>query len=278
VAAVIRFVGYRVSMKIACVIGSLLFLRPKRRSISIRNVRAAFPEKSEREIRDIGKRSMQGMVKVIFEFILIPGIAANSKKYVEVQGVENMWRALELNKGVVLAVSHFGNWELMGMASGAEKLPIHAIGKPTKNPLVYNYIKHVRGLTGMRCIDQEGAIKRTIQLLKENQVVAMLVDERVKDGTVLVDFFGRKTAASSLPATLGLKYGAAIIPAFYYRGETERSIYLFGKPFDLISTGNRKKDLAANTQQYMTRLEEEIRKRPSDWTLWMHNRWESHSA
>lgn len=269
----IRWSGPLLSRKMALGAGSLLFLRKKRRKISIDNISSAFPNKSPDEVQTIGRRSMQGMVKVIFEFLSIPKIAKNPEKYIETRGAENVWRALEQKKGVVLAVSHFGNWELMAVAAGAAGLPIHAIGKPTKNPLVYSFIKRLRGATGLRSIDQRGAIRKTIQLLKQNQVVAMLVDENVKQGTVLVDFFRRKTAASSLPAMLGLKYGAPVIPTFYYREETGRSVLSFGEPFKLISTGHLQKDLAANTQQYITCLEEQIKKRPGDWTLWMHNRW-----
>ena len=272
-AKILNFFGRSFSIRIAQVIGALLFFRVRRRKIAIDNIHAAFPEKSDSEVKKIGRLSMQGMVKVIFEFIRIPQIARNPEKYIKVEGDKNVWQALKQKKGVVLAVSHFGNWELMGVAAGAKGLPIDAIGKPTKNPFVCRFIKALRGATGLRNIDQNGAIKKTIQLLKKNQVIAMLVDERVKGGTTRVNFFGRKTAVSSLPAMLGLKYEAPVIPTFYYREEAGRSVLYFGKPFKLIKTGDVQADLTANTQQYMSCLEEQIKKRPEDWTLWMHQRW-----
>ena len=263
----------RGALRLAEGVGALLFLRERRRRISIENISAVFPKKSKKEIEAIGRGAMAGMVKVIFECLRIPVIARDPEKYIETRGTENVWQALEQKKGLILVVSHFGNWELMAVAAAAKGFPIHAIGKPVKNPFVYRYIKRLRGATGLKSINQTGAIKETVRLLKRNQIVAMLIDEHVKKGEVWVDFFGRQAAVSALPAMLSLKYGAPVIATFYYREPAGRSMLSFAKPFDLIKTGDSQKDLVSNTQQYARCLEEEIRKRPQDWTLWMHNRW-----
>ncbi|HLD50206.1 MAG TPA: lysophospholipid acyltransferase family protein [bacterium] len=261
------------AMKLAEGVGALLFLRRRRRRISIENISAAFPGKPQKEVEAIGRGAMAGMVKVIFECLRIPVIARDPEKYIETRGEENVWNALEQKKGLILVVSHFGNWELMAVAAAAKGFPIHAIGKPVKNPFVYRFIKRLRGATGLKSIDKKGAIKETVRLLKQNQIVAILIDEHVKKGEMWVDFFGRKAAVSALPAMLSLKYGAPVIPTFYYRESAGRSVFIFEKPFDLIKAGDSQKDMVSNTQQYARRLEEEIRKRPRDWTLWMHNRW-----
>ena len=261
------------SLKMAEGIGSLLFMRKRRRQISIDNLQQAFPTKPAAEIETIGRGAMQGLVKVVFEFVRIPIITKNPEKHIEIRGDENVSLALKGNKGLVLAVSHFGNWELMGIAAAAKGMPIHAIGKPVKNPFMYDFIKRLRGSTGLQSIDKVGAIKKTVALLKKNQIIAMLIDEHVKKGEVWVNFLGRKAATSSLPAMLSLKYDVPVIPTFYYRKRLGRSILFFGKPFNIIRTENLQDDLTANTQQYVSCLEQEIRKYPEDWTLWMHNRW-----
>ena len=87
-----------------------------------------------------------------------------------------------------------------------------------------------------------------------------------------MDFFGRKAATSALPAMLALKYDYPVVPAFFYRNENGHSAIKYGPQFPLIRTGDLQTDLLANTQQYVTKIEEEIRKRPGDW-LWAHRRW-----
>ncbi len=224
---------------------------------------------------------MQGMVKVIFEFIRLPLISKRPEDYIEIKGEENAWRALESGKGVIFVVSHFGNWELAGMAIAAKGLPIYAVGKPNKNPFLDKYIKRLRGLTGLKTIDKHGAVQKCVRLLKQNQIIAMLIDEHAKKGEVWVNLFGHKAATSALPATLALKYNSPVIPIFFYRERDKKSSLIFGKPFALKRTGDYQADILSNTQEYMRYLQGEIVKRPGDWTLWMHNRWrweDSHQA
>ena len=87
-----------------------------------------------------------------------------------------------------------------------------------------------------------------------------------------MDFFGRKAATSTLPAMLALKYEYPVLPAFFYRDERGYSKIKYGPLFPLIRTGDFQADLFANAQQYVAKIEEEIRKRPGDW-LWAHRRW-----
>ncbi len=280
-ALIVNALSAAATVRLAETVGALLFLRKRRREFCIQNLRQAFPGKSEEEIKKIGRGSMQSMIKVIFEFIRIPAISKKPVDFIEIRGDEKVRQALQKGKGVLLAVSHFGNWELSGIAAAAAGLPLHAIGKPHKNPFVDAYIKRLRGLTGLKTIDQRGAVQQCIRLLKQNQVIAMLIDEHAKKGGVWVDLFGQKALTSALPAMLALKYDTPVIPAFFYRETGQKSRLVFGEPFLLKRTGDYQADVSANTQEYMHYLQKEIIKRPADWTLWMHNRWrwqDSHQA
>ena len=254
-------------------IGVLLFRRKRRRVFSVNNLRRAFPEKPQKEIEKIGQESMQNLMKVIFEFIRIPGIAKNPEAYIEIRGIEHVGQALQDGKGLILAVSHFGNWELAGIAAADKGMPLYAVGKSYKNPRINHFIRGLRGMTGLQTIDQKGAVRKSIQLIKKNKVIAMLIDEHAKKAAVWVNLFGQKAATSALPAMIALKYRTPVIAVFFYREKNKRSTLVFDKPFPLIETGDYDSDVTGNTQQYMRRLEKELIKRPADWTLWMHNRW-----
>lgn len=270
---VVNAMSPKVSARLAEWVGSLLFLRKRRRDFCIKNLRQAYPGKPDEEIRKIGRGSLQNMVKVIFEFIRLPKVAKKPQDYIEIEGERHVREALKEGHGVVLAVSHFGNWELAGIAAAAKGLPMNAIGKPNKNPFIDRYIKRLRGLTGLKTIDQQGAVQKCIRLLKENKIVAMLIDEHAKKGGVWVNLFGRKAATSGLPAAMAIKYKSPVIPAFFFREIGRKSRLVFGKPFELKQTGSFQTDILENTQQYVRHLQSQIMKRPADWTLWMHNRW-----
>ena len=262
------------TMRLAEKLGALLFhLLKERREIALSNLRVAFgSEKSEEEIQKIARASMQNLVKVTLEFVRIPRICKKPSLAIDLQKRENVWNALGKKKGLIVTVSHFANWELMGVSAASAGFPIHAIARPVKNPFVYNYIKHLRGITGLKTVDKAGAARATIKLLKQNQMVAILIDQHERQGGIWVDFFGRKACTTSLVATLALKYDVSVIPTYFYREEPERSVLYFGEPFPVIRTGNYEADVVANTQQYVSHIEGKIRKRPGDW-LWMHRRW-----
>jgi KDO2-lipid IV(A) lauroyltransferase len=102
----------------------------------------------------------------------------------------------------------------------------------------------------------------------------MLLDQDAgSSGGVFVDFFGRPACTKKGLALLALKTGAPVIPAFVTRNGLNFRIE-FGKEIPLIKTGEKSKDITANTQQYNTIIEECVRQYPEQW-FWVHRRWKS---
>lgn len=246
---------------------------PRKNEIALENLRQAFGnEKSEAEIQRIARDSFINLVKLAFEFVRIPQLVKDPEKYIHFVNQQNIWKALDAGRGVILIISHFGNWELMAIRSAKEGLPMNAVARPLKNPFVYEYIKKLRGATGLKTIDKSGAARQIMKLLKRNEVACLLIDQREREGGVPVNFFGRPALTTSLPALLALKREIPVIACFHYRNSHESTTLIVGEPFKLIQTGNEAEDVHANTQQFISRIEEEVRKDPGNW-LWMHRRW-----
>ena len=274
VCFVINLVPFRVTMSIGRKAGGgLYWLLPERRNITLANLRAAFKtEKSEQEIEAIAKSAFENLGLIAAEVIRIPKMASDSKRYVRFEGAEFAREVLKEGKGAIFIVSHFGNWEWMAIATGAEGLPMHAIARPLRNPYVYNYIKKLRGTTGLQSVNKQGAARNSIKLLAKNQIVSMLIDQHERQGSVRPLFFGREASTTTLPAILAVRRGVPVLPLFFYREPGGLSRMVLGKPFPLIRTGDYERDIFENTQQYIKKIEEVVRKRPGDW-LWMHRRW-----
>ena len=186
--------------------------------------------------------------------------------------VSPLLQAVAQKGGFIAIVSHFGNWEWLGIPVKAYGMHVHAVGRPLKNPYLYRYIREMREAANLTNIEKSGAVRSSIEVLKQRGILAVLIDQHESRGSVWVDFFGRKAATSTLPAMLALKYDYPVVPAFFYRDENGHSRIQYGPLFTLIRTGDLQADLQANTQQYVAKIEEEIRKRPGDW-LWAHRRW-----
>lgn len=248
---------------------TVLSFNKRRIAMTRHNLKQAFRDgKSDREIDRIIDDVNGSLFQVAVEFLRIPQLT----KSVPMRNPERIWDALKAGKGAILLVSHLGNWELSAIGGGAEGLPIHAVGKPSNNPHIDEYIQEIRGKTGLQTIDKLGSVKDVSRLLKENQVICLTIDQRVKDGEP-VDFLGQTAYLSSFPALLALRYGTPVIPCFIHRTPGPRYFVQTELPIPLVRGKNLRDTLHLNTQKFAKCVEAEILKDPGDWILWRHNIW-----
>lgn len=274
----IRLLPFSLAMEIGKWGGRMLYyFLPRYQKAAIENLHRAFgSEKSEAEIKQIALEAFENLGLFAIEFLWIPKIVKRLDRYISIRNQESVLKALQTGKGVILIVSHFGNWEWMGIAAGAKAkergVSIYALARPLGNPFLYRYIKGLRGITGLNTVDKKGGAREAVKLLEENQIVCILIDQHERYGSVGVPYFGREAKTTALPATLALKKGVSVIPVFCYRERNKPSLVRLGEPFPLIQTGSYERDLVENTTQYVHAIETEVKRRPGDW-LWMHRRW-----
>jgi KDO2-lipid IV(A) lauroyltransferase len=255
---------------------------PKFRKVALENLKFAFPEKSEEEIKKIAVQSFENLGLFAVEFIRIPKIKNRFPQYVAAEGDECVYESLKRDqKGVIMIVSHFGNWEWSSVRAGERVRDaghkISAVARNFGNPFLYQYvIEKMRGVSGMKTVNKKGGAREVMKILERNEIVCVLIDQHERHGSVPVPYFGREAWTTALPAMMALKKDATIVPVFIFRGEDGKpSLMQIRKPFPLIKTGNYEDDLVANTAQYIKAIEDVVRERPGDW-LWMHARWRSH--
>jgi KDO2-lipid IV(A) lauroyltransferase len=184
-------------------------------------------------------------------------------------------KVLEKNRGALLLLGHFGNWELMALMSKVIQKTILVIAKPIKNnPWLERWFLESREGIGLEIIPPKKATLKVIQALSQNKVVGILFDQRGKRSKgVWADFFGRKVPTTSGLAVMALKSGAPVLPVFMIRKGFEKHCLIVKEPLELIHTGDFHKDVEANTQLFNNTLESIIREYPDQW-LWIHRRWE----
>ena len=247
------------------------------RRVAIQNLRVAFDqEKSEGEMRSIAKRTFENLGMMTVEFFRIPRMDVKTfKERVKIEGLDEALKLLEKRKGLLLLLSHFGNWELMGIISKVIGNSIVVIAKPVKkNQWVDRFVTKIRNAAGLEVISSIKASRKVIKALSENRVVGILIDQRAKRSEgVWADFFGRKAPTTPSLAVLALKTGAPVLPVFMIRNGFQQHRLLIKEPLELIRTGDIKKDVEANTQLFNQTLESMVRQYPDQW-FWVHRRWE----
>jgi Kdo2-lipid IVA lauroyltransferase/acyltransferase len=259
-------------------LGSLFFhLDWERRKVALENLRIAFAgEKSERELRAIARGTFQNLGMMAVEFFRIPKMDVETfKKRVKIERLEQALNLLAKGKGMLLLLSHFGNWEMMGIMSKLIGDSIMVIAKPMKkNKRIDQFITKIRNAAGLEVVSSIKASRTVIKALSQNRVVGILIDQRAKRSEgVWADFFGKKAPTTPGLAVLAMKTGAPVVPVFMVRNGFGKHRLIIQEPLDLVHTGDIKKDVEANTQLFNHTLESMIRQYPDQW-FWVHRRWE----
>jgi Kdo2-lipid IVA lauroyltransferase/acyltransferase len=278
-AAVLRRLPSGSSARLGRALSRIAFgFAPGRRRIVDRNLAAAFPEMPEAERRRIARACLEQFGSTVLEFVESVTFSREEiERRIVVTGAENLQNARGRGKGVFLLSAHIGSWELGAIRAGLLGEPISPVVRPLDNPLLEKQLERRRTRLGNRVISKRNAAREILRALRENQTVAILIDQNViAEEAVFVPFFGRPAATSPSLAVLQLKTDAAVVPVFTfpqgdgsYRLEFQAPI--LASEFEDASV-DRAERVRRATARYMRVTEDAVRRQPEAW-LWMHNRW-----
>lgn len=267
-------------MAIGARIGDVFYLfdRPRRR-IALYNLRLAFPDRGEAELRTILRRSCRNLGRVAAECCHLASLSAASVgEYVAVDDPER-WQALlagAAERGTVILTGHFGNFELLAYAHGLLGYPITLVHRPMRNPLVDRAIVELRARASTVSLAKKSAAKAALRALHERRIVAIPSDQnQTRRYGVFVDLFGLPASTTPGPARLAMLSRAPILPVFLVReGESDRHRIVVLPEIELARTGNREADILTNTQRCNAAIESMMRRYPDQW-IWFHKRWKT---
>ena len=194
-------------------------------------------------------------------------------KTIKINGLNNLQHALEKNRGVILYSAHLGNWELIPyVLSRSLNTRVSSIARPMNNPLVERKLLDFRNFMGSRIFYKKGSIRKTIKLLKDNQIFYYLIDHNAvaREG-VFIDFFSKKACAITSVAQLHLKMNVCVIPVFLHY-EADKIVVDIFEEVETSKTSTGSKDIFDLTQRFSSLIEEQIRAYPEQW-FWFHDRW-----
>jgi KDO2-lipid IV(A) lauroyltransferase len=247
----------------------------KRRKVAISNIKRVFPSMDKDEIVAIAKRCFEKLGINFIESIVMPYLPKEEyKERFTLEGRTYADDALKMNKGIMALLFHYGNWEIMGVASFVLQREIIALARPLKrHKYINDFLNKLRHSTGLTIIANENTGRDVIRYLKENRIVAVLGDQREKRSRgVYVEFFGEKVPTSKGIATICMKTGTPIIPVYPVREGFLRYRIVCCEPLEMERKGNIDELIHKNTRKINAFLESIIVKNPDEW-FWVHRRW-----
>ncbi len=243
--------------------------------IAVMNLKAAFPEKGEAEIKDIARRSFAHIFMVICEFFWLKGKVGEFNKIVhpdpECYSTSELARKSG-SKGMIFVTPHVGNWEISGMVLALQlDFKVGTVVRTARNPYLDRLISSGRMVEGVRIIHSKGAVREMLHAIEDGYAIGTLIDQntRVRDGGIFVNFFGLPVPVSRAPAALARKSNYFVATGATFRTGMEFIPYFKPLPKPVAEYGSDEE----LTQDLMTMAEDFIRRDPAQY-IWFYKRFQ----
>ena len=112
-------------------------------------------------------------------------------------------------------------------------------------------------------------VRHTLNYLKMNYSIALMIDQRVREGEK-VKFFNNLATTTTIPAQLVKKYNCELVPIYIERKKSNYFKIYISKPIKVGKT----KSIQQITEFLNQVLEKMILKNVDQW-IWTHDRWKS---
>lgn len=252
----------RLVLRLGALLGVLAYVLRLRRAVALDGLRRAFPEKSEVERRRIARAAYAQLGTSLAEILV--GLPE-----VRFEGWDIYERARDRGRGVVCAIAHYGNFELLARAARQRGERVTLIGRRLRGAF-NRWLVEGRGI---RVLPDKAATPEALAALRRHEVLAIAVDQnmRPKRG-VFVSFFGTAACTTPAAAVYALRAGAPLIAAFPVRQPDGSHVAHVRGPFVTRERGHAA--VLDLTRQVSAALEQAIREHPDHW-FWVHRRWKT---
>jgi len=256
----------------------LFYVVRYRRGLSYRNIRTAFPEKSEQEILTIQKKFYHHLADVVVEIIYsYRATKEQMQEHIHFHTIADLESLIDSNKGIIAMLGHMGNWEFTA------DVQQHFTQPDIRHYNVYRQLKNQSANETMlqlrekrsgegSCIEKRNLLRHLISIRQQGIpfTLGLISDQKPSPGNdyYWTNFLNHDTGFLGGGETLARKYGYAVIYVKILspkRGQYDAYI-------SPITSDPAHTDPYFITEQFARQLEQNIQEQPELW-LWTHNRW-----
>lgn len=265
-------------LKILYFISDILFLFTYyfpgyRKKTVLNNLKNAFPEKSDGEVKAISKKFYRHFSDVMIEILkmihLSPEELADRIKVKNPEVLNNLYRQ---NKSVIAVVGHYNNWEwILGTKPYVPHYSM-AIYKPLNNKYFNRFLIRNRSRYGVELISMRETLRKILYYKKINKVTlcAFITDQSPvwEETQYWTRFLNQLTPVYLGIEKMAVKTGQAVV--FLHVQKITRGKY----EMEVIRLFDNVENVTPYeiTNKHLSVLEKIITDKPEYW-LWTHRRW-----
>ena len=264
-----KLLGYRISSNLGNLIGKFFGPIFRSKKLIVENLKKSNISLKQDYI-EVASNVLGNYGRIFAEYPFLKNFRKGElDNFIIINGKNYLENILKEKKRAVFVSGHFNNFELMAMQLEKSGIELSAIYRPLNNIFLNKIMEQIR--TKYICKNQikkgMAGTRQIIKNLKKGSSVALMIDQRVREGSK-VKFFGNLATTTTIPAQLIKKYKCELVPIYIERKEKHYFKMYISKPIKV----NSKKTTEEITLFLNSVLEKMILKNPEQW-IWTHDRW-----
>jgi Kdo2-lipid IVA lauroyltransferase/acyltransferase len=257
-----------IALKFGALIGNCLYLSGAYRNIVRKNMEFTGLWTRE-EMRVITKKLYRTFGRYAVDFLR----GKNNHPPHQVYNYELLPRLLDRGKGVIVLLGHFGNWEILADMFGSRVGCLNVVAKPMHNNLVDKWLASKRTAAKVGTIYVEKALRKIYDVLKKNQILAILIDQHAGSQGTMVPFLGKEASTVRTVAGFACKTGCGVLPTYALLREDDSYDIMISVAPELDTTEmSADQAIDAYQRQHNDILSSWIKEHPEHWFGWFHKR------
>ena len=251
--------------------GWLLYrLAPSRRRVCRINIRQAYPDYDEAQIKSLIKASYKSLGISVFEMALAWWAQRDYlRAHCTVEGMEHLEAELEKGKGVIMLTGHFSTLEIGGILM-ALYTPLNAVYKKAHNPMFNTFMHFYRNKHLQKAIPNTN-VRDFIKGLRNGIATWYAPDQDFTQNIVFAPFLGGMAGTLTSTAKMAEMTGASVVPFYPQRLDNGKGYKLVILPaLENFPCGDRVEDATRVNRA----IEEMVRKNPAQYA-WIHKRFKT---
>ena len=266
---VFKLIGFKNSSNIGFFLGKTLGPIFRSKSLIIKNLKKA---NIKGDFEKIASNVLGNYGRIFAEYVHLKNFKNDKlSKYISIEGKEYLDQIKKNKKKVIFVSGHFNNFELMAMQIEKEGINCAAIYRPLNNPYLNKVMEKIRKRDICKKQIKKGrtGTRELVKLIKEGTSIALMVDQRVREGEK-VTFFNHLATSTTIPAQFIKKYECDLVPIYIERKNKFYFKMYVSKPIKI----SKNKSSFEITKFINQILEKMILKNIDQW-IWTHDRWKN---
>lgn len=267
VETILSILPRKIALSIGNVAGLLLYTLRFRKKVVLNNMRhvdLCSAEQMETLIRKVYFTTSRYAV----DFLRNGKVPVSS-----VNSIETVEMILQRKQGMIAILAHFGNWELLAQLFGSRFPALHVIAKKMNNPYTNDWLERKRTTANVDTIYRDQALRKMLQAISKNGIVAILIDQRGgKHGTEAL-FLDKKASTVKTVAGIVHKTNCPVVSTYALMCEDSTyEIVIDEVPPPDVAGLDQEEAIKVYQNQHNQILSSWIRKYPEHYFGWFHKR------